>query len=134
MSREIRMTPTGTWLELGATYGLSRYTDDAPDQAEQVYVAYATEPRLYPHPDGGKLEPRVYQIRRGRGYSIPVVLELTAGQAVEMAKIILEHAGEGAELFSHPRDRWDADRLRTEAAQISKLLNSFADQLDGGAR
>lgn len=101
---------------IGSTLGLERYSDDRPNEAEQVYVD-ALEGR----------ESRTIAIRRARGYAWPVVLELTDRQASDLAKILLAHVGGDA--YAPPRDVRMAGRLREDARRLREL----ADQLDGGA-
>lgn len=114
---------------VGTTVGISRYSPDHPHQAEQIYVDRILDQDQIPHPDGGFLTARTFRIRKGRGYSFSPVLDLTERQAVEMAKIILQEAGE--ESYLHPDITRLADRLRSDAKSVSRNLNHVADRLEG---
>lgn len=115
---------------IGVSYGLCRYSPDHPRQAEQVYVESIDEPELIAHPDGGHLTPRTILIRRGRGWSFEPVLELTDAQAIEMARVILEHFGDEASGVAHPDRRFTALALRAQGRSIRKALDEAADKLE----
>lgn len=108
---------------INATYGLCRFshTDAAEHHAEQVYVDTIDEPLVIANPDGGTLTPRTIRIRRGRGWGIQPVLDLTDQQAIEMAKIILAHFGEASALVPHPKALTTAHSLRHNADQLVKI-------------
>jgi hypothetical protein len=120
--------------KIGTTYGLARYTDEQELWAEQVYVNLIDEPVVVPHPD--RLDPRfpvslplrTVRIRKGRGYSFPAVLDLTEQQAVEMAKLILDHFGDTE--YIHPGRRWDANVIRSKGKNIQKALDEIANDLE----